>query len=198
MQFLQIIPLMDYFKKLLNVLVRPRDAAAKLKAEKGTSKALNFLLISLVISAIIMLIPDFVHQNDIATSIFMQIQTVVSGVFLAFIPSGLIHVIMKFFGDSKAFHQSFKAVAYSYAVNIPFSICAILIEFVSSLSFMNYLLAAWSIVVTIVFLRKYSDLSRTRFILAMMAIIVIPIIIVLVAIGFLAYYGVLSPQNLVQ
>jgi len=184
---------MTFFNELLGIYANPKELANEIKDTEGLSSPIKFFTFVNIITSIILLISSIIEGQTIVMGISTAIGTFIMMYPTIFIASGFIHLIMKLFGDSKKYFQTFKAIAYSLALGILSGLFEIIIFYIPSASFLNYIVALWSLYVMIIILREYSDLSKMKFIFSMMTIITIQIILVLLFIGVLAYFGFLSP-----
>ena len=106
-----------------------------------------------------------------------------------FVSVGIIHLLARLFGGKAGYMELFRA--QSHAQILSWLGPLVIISFLGNI--LNFLVSLWSIVVSVVILENVHKLSRGK---AIVVVLIPAIVMLLVVIGSLAYFGVLSPSKL--
>lgn len=149
----------NYFSKLIDVFIRPRQFFNKYKDEEGITKPFTFLVITIVIITIISLIFDWIVNRKLSSLLIEIGDVILTDLLFAFLFSAIFHVGLKIAKGKAPYYQTFKAFAYTSAFGIPFQVITLLTEPFPYIGFLGAILVIWLLLVLGYGLNKFTGLA---------------------------------------
>lgn len=167
----------DYVKQAVEIVKLNGKAAVDVSKDK------NATLMGILIIAIGAILSQ-VFDLEMLTIMPVLILTII----IYFIMVGIMHMLARLFGGQAKYMEYFRAE--SHAAILSWLVILLIIPFLAGI--VNFLVSIWGIVVSVVILENVHKLTRGKAI--MVVLIPIIVLVLLVAIGLSAYFGVLNPQ----
>ena len=182
----------DSVKQAVEIVKLNGKAAVNVSKDKNaTLMGILIVIIGGTLSGIANLAGAFdPYIKGMGKILLVILASMVVGLIFFFVSVGIIHLLARLFGGKAGYMELFRA--QSHAQILSWLGPLVIISFLGNI--LNFLVSLWSIVVSIVILGNVHKLSRGKAIV----VVLIPVIVfmLLVVIGSLAYFGVLSPSKL--
>ena len=167
----------DYVKQAVEIVKLNGKAAVNVSKDK------NATLMGILIIAIGAILSQ-VFDLEMLTIMPVLIFTII----IYFIMVGIMHMLARLFGGQAKYMEYFRAE--SHAAILSWLVILLIIPFLAGI--VNFLVSIWGIVVSVVILENVHKLTRGKAV--MVVLIPIIVLVLLVAIGSPAYFGVSNPQ----
>tara|TARA_Y100000310_G_scaffold308348_1_gene351341 strand:+ start:278 stop:829 length:552 start_codon:yes stop_codon:yes gene_type:complete len=152
----------DYFQKLTGILFKPLQVLEEYKTEKGISKPLIFMGISVIISGLISVLFSLILGSGIITALITDVTMMAIAVSSTFIGSAIFHLFVKLFGGVNPYYQTFKAFAYLSAFTIVQTLIQGISIYIPVIIYLSSLISLWTLVLLGSCLKFYTDLSTGK------------------------------------
>lgn len=173
---------MDYLNKALGFLREPTKSFKKEQKTKLGEALKYYLVLGIFLSVLNAIVASTVTGTPILFVITL-IMTYIGLVIGAFISGIILHVFAYLFGARKGFEQTLKTVLYSSTPSL----------LLGWIPFVGAIFGIWNLVLQVLGLKTYHNLTTGRAILTVLVPILIGI--ALLIIGLLAFFTVLAASG---